>query len=325
MVTFGTLSPQEGYAQARVSAERALVLDPWLAEAHASLALVKLYVDWDWAAAEAQFLRALHLSPNYATARHWYAQFLSYRGEHDAAIREAQHALELDPLSLPIRTVVGTVLYYARRYEEAAEQFRRVLEMEPAFYVARLQLGAVYFHQGRLDEALIEAHEAVRQADRHPLPLALLGFLFTASGDHAAAREILRELQDQAIDRHVSPAYPAVIHMGLGDTDRALARLQRVFDARDDWAIIIRAASFALPAAISSINATWFCSAAERRKEPAISRIASCRGSAAFWCTASRSSPASRCASPSLRESRLPFCPASPRPRSSPSKRSSRR
>jgi TolB-like protein/DNA-binding SARP family transcriptional activator/Tfp pilus assembly protein PilF len=241
LVTVGALSPRDGYSRTRVAAERALELDPLSADAHAALALVRLYVDHDWAGAEARFRQALRLNPSYATGHHWYGQFLAYRGDTEAAMREVRRAQQLDPLSLPIQTAVGTVLYYARRYDEAAEQFRRVLEVEPDFYLARLQLGAVYLQQRRFPEALVEAREAVRVSDRHPLALALLGYLHTATGAAAEAERLLAELEALADVRHVSPAYPAVIQMGLGRRGEALERLERAYEARDDWVVFLRA------------------------------------------------------------------------------------
>jgi TolB-like protein/DNA-binding SARP family transcriptional activator/Tfp pilus assembly protein PilF len=240
LVTYGALSPAEGYTRTREAAERALVLDPSLPQAHASLALVRLYLDHDWAGAEEQFLRALQHSPSYATGRQWYAQFLAYRSETDRALEEIHRAQELDPLSPAIQTAMGTVFYYARRYDLAAEQFRRALALEQNNYLARLQLGAVYLQQQRHAEALTEVREAVRISDRHPLPLALLGYLHAVTGRPGEARELLAELDEQARHRHVSPAYLAAIHMGLQEHDTAFRWLERTYEARDDWAIFLR-------------------------------------------------------------------------------------
>jgi TolB-like protein/DNA-binding SARP family transcriptional activator/Tfp pilus assembly protein PilF len=239
LVTFGALPPREGYTLTRAAAERALALDSLLPQAHAALGLVRMYLDHDWAGAEAQFLRALQHSPSYATGRQWYAQYLAYRGNFDAAIEEIRRAQELDPLSPAIQLAGGTVLYYARRYEQAAEQYHRVLAVEPNFYLARMQLAAVYLQQQRYSEALTEAAEAVRLSERHPLPLAFLGYLYTITGRQHEARQILAELHEQARHRHVSPAYPAAIHMGLQEHDAAFQWLDRALEARDDWMIFL--------------------------------------------------------------------------------------
>jgi adenylate cyclase len=241
LVTFGALSPKEGYTRTRAAAERALALDSLLPQAHASLGLVKLYLDHDWPGAEAQFLRAIRYSPSYATGRQWYAQYHAYRGNSDAAIEEIRRAQELDPLSPAIQLAAGTVFYYARRFDQAAEQYHRVLAMEPNYYLARLQLSAVYHQQQRHAEAIAEAAEAVRLSDRHPLPLALLGYLHAVNGRQREARDILAELQEQARRRHVSPAYNAAIHMGLQEHDTAFRWLERAFEAQDDWMIFLRA------------------------------------------------------------------------------------
>ena len=117
---------------------------PISAEAHTTLAFIKLYYEWDWAAADREFLRAIELNPNYANAHHWYGEYLSLVGRHNLAIREAERARELDPLSSIINTWVGSRYFFARRYDTAVEQYRNVVELDPGFVPAHLALGQAY-------------------------------------------------------------------------------------------------------------------------------------------------------------------------------------
>ena len=122
-----TARPQaEFIAKARLAAVRALEIDDRLAEAHTALALIVQNYDWDWATAEKEFLRAIQLNPNYATAHHWYAEHLMWRGRFDEALRESEQARLLDPLSLIIAADKGAILYNSRQYDRAIEQFRAV-------------------------------------------------------------------------------------------------------------------------------------------------------------------------------------------------------
>jgi tetratricopeptide (TPR) repeat protein len=116
-------SQQEAYPRARVAAEKALALDPSLAEAHNSDAYVRMYLDWDFAGAERGFRKAIELNRNYATAHQWYAELLSYQRRHAEAIGEIRIALDLDPLSAVIRHQAGQTLQQARRYDEAIEEY----------------------------------------------------------------------------------------------------------------------------------------------------------------------------------------------------------
>ncbi|MDQ3607250.1 MAG: hypothetical protein M3418_13810 [Gemmatimonadota bacterium] len=241
LVTFGALSPQEGYPRAQGAAEQALALDSTLAEAHASLALVKLYYERDWSGADRQFRRAIALSPGYPTARHWYANFLAYRGEPQAAQAQMRRALELDPLSVAIQTAAGTLLYYDRQYDQAVAQYRKALEMEPAFWPALLQLASAHLQQGLQREALDEVEEATRLSGNHPMPLAFLGYSYAAAGRRDEARQILATLQDEGTRHYISPVYVAGIYAALAEHDSAFEWLGRGFEARDDWMIYLRA------------------------------------------------------------------------------------
>ena len=105
---YGGALPKVAFPKAKAAALKALELDGSLAEAHASLAFVLLYWDWDWLAAERELKRAIELNPSYVTAHHWYAEYLGAMGRHDQAIAEIKRAQELDPLSPLMLTVGGS-------------------------------------------------------------------------------------------------------------------------------------------------------------------------------------------------------------------------
>src|ERR1051326_5538655 len=115
------LPPGLGYRKAKTAARRALELNPALAEAHTSLAFAQLFADWDWAASEAGFRRAIALDPGYATGHQWYAEYLTAMGRFDEALLEARAAEDLDALSYAMPTTLVNVFYYARRFDEALE------------------------------------------------------------------------------------------------------------------------------------------------------------------------------------------------------------
>ena len=141
------------FPEARRHANKALELDASLAEAHASLGFVKLYFDWDWSGAEAEFQRAITLDPNRAASHQWYSIFLLTAGRPAEALQEIQLAQQRDPLSLPVNTDLGFCYYYTGRYDEAVKQLNLVLEMDPNFPSAHLWLGRAYQELGQFDEA----------------------------------------------------------------------------------------------------------------------------------------------------------------------------
>jgi tetratricopeptide (TPR) repeat protein len=140
------------FTSARDAANKALELDDGLAEAHTSLALVHWLYDWDWAAADREFRKAIELNPRYVTAHHWRGLFLGEMGRFDEAEAEMQKALERDPISAPVYADYGRVLYWARRYDEALEKYRKASEINPHFGAMEYERDLLYEQMGRLDD-----------------------------------------------------------------------------------------------------------------------------------------------------------------------------
>ena len=241
---WGHLPPREAYPRAKTAASRALALDEHLAEAHASLGMVRKEYDWDWAGAERSYLRALQLNPNYAIAHQWYGEYLAARGRHDEAIAAIGRALDLDPLSLIIHATLGRHGYFfARQYDRAAEQLHRTLEMDADFWVAYHFLGAVYACLGRLDEART-AFETARRLNDNLEMIAGLGYVHGRAGRRGEALALLDELKEKAARGYVSPILSALIWTGLGDNDQAFAWLDRAVEDRTQWLSEIMVDSF---------------------------------------------------------------------------------
>lgn len=150
-------------AQAKSAAERALQLDGTLAEAHTSLAAVRILHDWDWQGAEREFQRALELNPNFAQAHHWYGNLLlGPQGRHEEAIAELLRAQDLDPLSLIISADTGFAYYLAGRYDLALGKYQKVLAASPNFVPVHFYLSQFYRQTGQYDLWLKESAENLR-------------------------------------------------------------------------------------------------------------------------------------------------------------------
>jgi len=154
--SFGRMDPNDAMPRAKAAALRALELDSRLAEAHCSLALVQGIYDWDWAASEASYLRALALNPSLGTAHHFYALQLSALRRNEESLAHIHTALQGDPLSLPINNFVGMMYFAARQYDPAIAASRKTLEMDPQFGLAHSVLGASLEAKGLLEEAAEE-------------------------------------------------------------------------------------------------------------------------------------------------------------------------
>jgi serine/threonine-protein kinase len=236
---YGALPPQRTFPLAKSAAQRALMLDDTLAEASTSLAFATLLYDWDWSVAESGFQRALSLNPDYATARHWHAEFLAFRGRIDEALEESRRALANDPLSPILNVLLGWTQYYARRYEEAIQTLGQTLELDPDLVPAHLWLGLALARRSMHDEAIETLERAVELSERSPLPLAMLAQTRAAAGQVAEARQLLGELRRISEKIYVPPYHIAASHVASGEAGPAMDYLQRAVERRDMWCLFV--------------------------------------------------------------------------------------
>ncbi len=229
-----TLSPAAEYMpKAKEAALRALQIDDNLPEAHVALALILENYDWDWSTAEKEYRRAIELNPNYATAHHWYAEFLTWQGRFDEALRESESARRLDPLSLIIATDRGATLYFARQYDRAVEQFQTVLEMDPSFGRAHLGIDA-YLQLGRFADAQAELEEWRRQSGDGTNIRSRLVYLYGRMGQKDKARAELRKLEAMNGAQSLDPVAMALAYVGVGNNDAALSSLEKAYGQRSN-------------------------------------------------------------------------------------------
>lgn len=223
---FASRAPRDVYVPALWAAEKALQLDPDLAEAHATRGHVRLNFAHDWSGALEDFDEAIRHDPRYAMARVWRGFWLVFAGRTDAGLEELATAIDLEPNTLAVVVTHARGLYWARRYGEAAAALERILEVDPENLLARGLLAAVYTEMGRHDAALdLAALAGARVPGGH----ALMGVALARAGRIAEARAELQRLLEQRQQSYV-PAYDvAAIHAALGDIDQAFAWLDQAF------------------------------------------------------------------------------------------------
>jgi serine/threonine protein kinase/tetratricopeptide (TPR) repeat protein len=224
--------PRESAPKAKAAATKALEIDNTLAEAHASLGMVRMSYEWDWAGAEREFQRAIEVDPNYATAHHWYAICLSTNGRSEQAIASLKRAQQIDPLSLIISADLGLELHFARRYDEAIEQVQKALEMDPNFATGHRHLGMAYEQKAMYTESIAEFQKALDVLRGNPFVMGSMGHAYAVSGNRGKARLALSDVLQLSKRRYVSPFAAALIYTGLGDKERALEWLEKALDDR---------------------------------------------------------------------------------------------
>ena len=231
--SYGIMPMREAHEKAKAAAQHAVDLDDQIAEAHTSLGAITAGYAWDWAKAERHFARALELKPGYPTAHEWYSEYLSWVGQHDRAIRVAQLALDLNPVSLRANSHVGLALYRARRYDAAIERFRETLDLDQDFADAHVMLGVALVQKAMCGEAIAEFQRALVLTDNSPEILGLLGYAYGMAGMNREAQHVLDELNDlERQNVYISSFSRATIHIGLGQPDLAFKWLERSYQER---------------------------------------------------------------------------------------------
>jgi len=239
-IGFASLPSKDAMPKARKAALTALELDPTLAEAHVSLAIVATCYDWDSIAAEKSFRRAIELNPNHAGAHQWFEICLTFlEGKYGEAISELERAQELDPLNLYIKIRLGFMYIYLYDFDPAIELFQRVLKLEPKYALGHLSLGNAYWVKGMSEKAIAEVEMALRLGGRSVANVGTLGNLYGQTGKKDKAKALLAELEERSKKGFVSSFWVAVIYLGLSEIDKVFEWLYKAYDERDSSLIYI--------------------------------------------------------------------------------------
>jgi len=224
---------EEAYPKAKQAAERALALDPALAEAHNSSAYVTMYLNWDFAAAEQGFRRAIELKPGYATAHQWYSELLAFQGRHAEAIAEIRKALELDPLSAVMHHQAGQTYQQARQYDQAIVEYRNAIALLPGFGAPNMFMSFAFRRTGRLTDAAQAMKAAFPHREQWTSELA-------TAARRADIDAYLRKEQEIA-GRLPRPAYYfALYEAALGNDADAFRWLDEAYERRDECILYLK-------------------------------------------------------------------------------------
>lgn len=234
----GFATPKDAWPLAIEAAQGALERDAQLPEARVTLGLVRLFQDWDWAAAERELEQALAVDPHSAAAHQWYALFLMMRGRTAEARRHLDRATDIDPLSVIVATMRGFERDLARDFASAEAEYRKALELDPHHFVGQWGMGMVHQHLGRYAEAVAAHARASALLEQAPFAQAVLARSLALAGRGDEARGVLAALEDPEAP-YVSPYQRATVYEALGERDRALACLEAATGPRDAWLVWI--------------------------------------------------------------------------------------
>ncbi len=224
---FEQISPKLSIPDAKKAVISALRLDEYAPEPYAVLGKIHTAYDWDWKGAERAFVYAIRYNPSYASARVEYSRFLGATGRHQEAIKQAERAHLLDPLSRD--TYVNRVWQYLQaNWLVRAEQHLKILQTKyPTFWGSQWLWGHYYWRRENNDDALKAFLKAVEMSNDNVIALASLGHMYALQNQKTKAINVLGQIQKISKTRYVSPVFAAKIHAGLGNKEKSLKLLEK--------------------------------------------------------------------------------------------------
>lgn len=228
-VMVGSVAPKAGFERARQAATDALRLDPKTAKPHLSLALIHIFYDWDWAAAERELQAAATLAPGSVELMSVRATLSSLLGHDDEALRQIKDAIAQDPLNALFLQLLSNMYLSKGNLSEAEAAMRRALDIRPMFAYGHFDLGIVCLMRGDFQGALREFQlESVDDGKEQGLALA-----YHALGRKTDADAVLASLIEKQATRNALDI--AQVYAFRGQADDAMHWLERAYTQKDPY------------------------------------------------------------------------------------------
>jgi len=227
------VAPREAMPKVKEAASKALSLDDSLAEAHTLMGMAYAAYDHDYSAAEREFKRGTEFNPGSPFVHQWYAYYLIGMGRNKEALLELQRAQELDPLSDAVGLLYGLNFVFSDQFDRAIEQSRKMIQGDPNFWFGHFFLGWALAREGKYEDAITSLNEAIRLG-ASPYAQGYLGYAYALSGQTAKAREVVQQMEQASKQSYVPVYQIAIVYVGLGDKEKALALLEKSFEDREE-------------------------------------------------------------------------------------------
>jgi tetratricopeptide (TPR) repeat protein len=224
-----SIAPRTAGPKARQAAQKALELDESNAEAHVVLAIESQWYEWDWAAADREFKRAIALNQDNGDARGYYSWFLPIMGRGDEAVAQAKRGLQFDQISTGLNGNLGSVFVYTHQWDKAIEQLRMSIDLDPNYWFDHYYLGRAYEQKGRFPEAIAAFKQAISLGGVTEV-WSSLGHVYAVADKREEAQKVIDHLKELSANEYVAPYNFAVIYAGLGEKDEAFVWLNQAYD-----------------------------------------------------------------------------------------------
>lgn len=235
-------SPTVAFDKAKKHAELAIRFDDKRAKAHLAMGITRLLHDWDWEGAESSLRKAIELNESDPEGHQYLSMYLFAMGRVSEAVDEMDVMERLDPLSPQVISWIGMAHFFAGHPEKSMHYFQRAKALDSTFRVADEYMGWMYLETGRVKEAVAIFESMKEQFDSPYLGITPLGCAYAVDGQTAKAQEMLRLLEERAIQHpgeHLDTDF-ALIHMHLGNIDRVFELTKEALDKRSPWLLFSR-------------------------------------------------------------------------------------
>ena len=234
MPAYPYLSPKEAFPEAKAAAQKALELDPTLAEAHTFLAYSLVIYDWNFAEGERAFKRAIELDPNNSAAHFRYGQvYLAPVGRIDEAIAEVKRGLDLEPLDINMGVTVAWAYLVQGQPDQGLEQAKKYHDLDPKHPLGRWILGQAYVAKGMYDAAISLDEQWLQTEPTNQFALRDAGVAYARAGRRDKAEEMIAKFREIARTQYVPTSRIAAIYAALGEKEKAFEELNKAFEMRD--------------------------------------------------------------------------------------------
>ncbi len=235
---YGFHPPKEVFPRAREAALRAIEIDPTLAEAHGSLALILCVYDWEWEGAEHEFRSALMFGPQMAVLHAWYSWFLLAMGRNEESLREAQLALVLEPFGNMSNTMMGWHSIVQGDYGLSEVYFRKAIEIEPNSFLPYLLLGMVRVAETRIEEAIALINKSTQLLGTDS-GAGILAAAYARSGQHGKIVQLREDLINKSEVTFIPASVFATLAMTMGELEQTFEWLDKAYEECDSALIML--------------------------------------------------------------------------------------
>ncbi len=231
--------PTSIFPKAKAAAQKALEINPNLAEALASLGAIVGGHDWNWSQSLNYVRQSIKINPNFAVARQWLSEVYAILGDFESALKSIGQAEELDPLSMVIKSTKGWLYFLDRKYDRAIEILEESKDLDDQFYLTYFYLGQIFIQKGDHQQALENLNRSLTLSGKEPGVISYLGYCYGVMGDKPKATAVLDQLDQLANQKYCSKFHHAVVHLGLNQEEEVKLFLLQAFEERSDLIIFI--------------------------------------------------------------------------------------